>query len=104
MRTRRCGGCGAELGEHPSTAAGDRQPCPACGSLDRSQEVCVSATLTHRSRLGLKAKSPDEKKPFMEQKVGDELFRKSRRRHRLLRVIDRRHGRYVEYIEDAETG
>lgn len=53
--------------------------------------------------LLLKAK-PAIGKWFMKQKVGDEFFRLTRQWHRLSRVLDRRRDRYVERIEDAETG
>jgi len=53
--------------------------------------------------LALKAK-PRTGKWFVKQKIGDELYRATGRWHRLRRLFDRRHDRYVEHIEDAETG
>ncbi len=80
-----------------------RQPCPCCGSTARRFEQWLTASVTVRADLSLKAKPP-KGKPFMLQRVCAELFRLTGRWHRIHRVIDRRGDRYYERIEDDETG
>jgi hypothetical protein len=52
----------------------------------------------------MKAKSPGEKKPFMEQKIGDSYSWARDRWMDLVRVIDRRNDRYRESVVDQVTG
>jgi hypothetical protein len=85
-------------------ALDERQPCPSCGSLDRRVELLLESSIDVRSEVGLKAKEPGARKPFVEQRVGDSYHRDSGRWNRLRRLIDRRRNRYVEHIEDGETG
>jgi len=99
-----CGGCGVELVERTDAAPGARPPCSVCGSVARSFKAQFTGTVKLRSKFAMKAKTKGERRPFVEQKVSDELFRKTGRWHRVRRVIDRRGGRYFEHIEDAETG
>lgn len=99
----RCGECNVVLDETGSEPVEERAPCPACGSTSRFVEQHLAGEVELRSMLSLKAK-PERGRWFMSQKVGDELFRKTGRWHRVTRVLDRRRNRYVERIEDAETG
>jgi hypothetical protein len=52
----------------------------------------------------LKARRRGQGKPFLEQKVGDDLHRKTGTWNRLERVIDREHDRYREHIVDPQSG
>ena len=100
-----CADCKTELlGWSQDEVPAERTPCPHCGSLSRLVDVYVTDTVEVHSMLGVKAKTPGERRPFSEQKVGDEFFRKTGRWHRVRRLVDRRGNRYVEHIEDAETG
>jgi hypothetical protein len=99
-----CAECGAELPESPEIPPAERTPCETCGSLARRFSVGLSATLEVHSQLSVKAKSAGERRPFVEQKVGDDLHRRTGRWSRLVRLIDRRNDRYLEHIEDAGTG
>jgi hypothetical protein len=99
-----CGQCGESLDESSSLPSESRQPCPNCGSLTRRFGVALSATLTMKSELRLKAKSPGEKKPFMEQKIGDSYSWARDRWMDFVMVIDRRNDRYRKRVVDPETG
>jgi hypothetical protein len=103
-QTVRCGNCGIELEESSSTPADDRTGCPACGSESRHFSVSISETVNVRSMLGLKGWPATGGRPFIEQKVGDDLHRKSGRWMRLERVIDRAKNWYRELVTDRETG
>ncbi len=99
-----CGVCGERLDEWPDVPVGERQACPRCRSTSRRFAIQLESTVGLKSQLGLKARSPGEKKPFLEQKTGDDLFRKTRRWRVLNRIIDRRRNRYFERVEDPEAG
>jgi hypothetical protein len=99
-----CRACESALDEPVGLPLDERQPCPSCGSLSRRVEQLLESTIHVRSELRLKAKEPGAREPFVEQRVGDSYHRDSGRWNRLRRLIDRRHNRYVEHIEDGETG
>jgi hypothetical protein len=54
--------------------------------------------------LSLKARDGQTGKLFNEQKIGEEFFHRTGRWRRLRRLIDRCGNRYLQHIEDAETG
>lgn len=99
-----CGVCGELLDERPDLPVGERPCCPRCGSTSRRFGIHLEGIVELKSQLGLKARSPGERKPFFEQRTGDDLFRKARRWMVLNRIIDRRRNRYFESVEDPETG
>lgn len=100
----RCGNCGRELEEAPSTPVPERQPCPECGSGVRRAEIGISSTITTRSTLSFKAHQAGRGRPFAEGKVGDDLHGKSGRWFRLERIIDRARDWYREIVSDRLTG
>jgi DNA-directed RNA polymerase subunit RPC12/RpoP len=100
----RCGNCGRELKEAPSTPVSERPPCPECGSTVRRAEIGISSTITVRSMLSFKARRAGRGRPFAEGKVGDDLHRKSGRWFRLERIIDRTRDWYREIVNDQRTG
>ena len=100
----RCGNCGIELKGSPNTLPDDRRDCPSCGSMLRHFSVSISETITVQSTLALKGRHATGGRPFIEQKVGDDLQRKSGRWMRLERVIDRAKNWYREVVTDRETG
>jgi hypothetical protein len=63
-----------------------------------------SAELELHSHLGPKVKTPGEKKPFLEQNVGDSFWRKGRRWMHVDQIIDRGRNRYTKKVTDPETG
>jgi hypothetical protein len=54
--------------------------------------------------VGVKAKHPKQKKPFIEAVSGDDLHRKSQKWMKLERVVDRDKNQYSETITDPSTG
>jgi DNA-directed RNA polymerase subunit RPC12/RpoP len=86
-QSTRCANCKAPIYEDPGTAAENRIPCTNCGSTLRDHFVTVEDTVTVHEMIGLKGKRPGKKKPFIEQKSGDDLHRKSDRWMKLVRVI-----------------
>jgi hypothetical protein len=100
--TVRCANCRTVLEDDGDAA--NREPCHVCGHTERLYEETLTATVRIRPPLLVKAKSPGERKPFMEEKSGDDLHRKTGRWSKLTRLIDRRGDRYVENIVDEETG
>lgn len=99
-----CGECGELTDEPTGTPVELRKPCPNCGSLSRMAKVHIEEKLGLHSDLGLEARSPGEKKPFLEQKTGDSYWRKMGKWMRRNRIIDRRNNRYIKKVEDPNTG
>jgi hypothetical protein len=67
-------------------------------------KVGIAAELELRGDLGLKARTPGEKKPFIEQKTGNSYWRKMGKWMRRVQIIDRRGNRYVKRVDDPKTG
>jgi hypothetical protein len=82
----------------------ERIDCPACGSMKRAFAIEISDTVQLHSTLTLKAKSAAGGRPFMKQKVGDDLHRKTGKWMKLEGVIDRVKDWYKEAVTDPETG
>src|SRR6266851_644473 len=101
MATAYCAECGLEIADAENVR---RHPCPECGATARRIEETISDTITFRESISIKAKSPGEKRPFMEEKAGDDLHRATGRWNKLTRLIDRRGDHYFEEIIDGETG
>jgi len=99
-----CDECRERIEESPHLADEDRLPCPRCGSRSRYIRVAVSGTLVTHSKLALKGQRLGLKKPFIEQVVGDDLYRKTGRWMKLERVIDRLKNWYHERVTDPSTG
>lgn len=100
----KCSACGRTLTEESSIPPPKRLPCPHCGSKARVFEVHLTSTVTPRSKLNLKARSPKSRKPFLEQVSGDDLFRLTGQWNILKRIIDRARDYYLEVITDPKTG
>ena len=95
----RCQGCDSVLIEPLQVEV--REPCPECGSTNREFLMNAANKLFLGEMLGMKHKRPGEKKPILETKCGDDLFRKTGEWHKLIRIIDRQNDRYYEFITDA---
>jgi hypothetical protein len=78
------------------------EPCPACGSLDRAVTAGDTGKLRELTRL--KVRKGLLRQPELEIKAGDELRFSTGRWSKLERRVDRERDRYLEHIEDAETG
>jgi hypothetical protein len=98
-----CGHCRMVLDESPHTGAKDRAACPSCGSLAGQFSIVVSGDLELHSRLDYKARAPG-RRPFVEDKIGADLHKKSGTWMRLTRVIDRVRNWYSERVVNSRTG
>lgn len=99
-----CQNCGNKIFESAGLASEDRSPCPFCGSKNRSFNITISDTITIHEMLGTKAKRPGDKRPFIEQKAGEDFHRDSQGWRKLERIIDRDNDSYKETITDPKTG
>ena len=64
--------------------------------------VTLGDTVKMHGSVRVKARTPGERRPFVEGKYGDDLHRASGTWSRLWRTIDRRRNRYQERIVDAD--
>ena len=104
MVTVRCGQCKTPLNEPLQTPDGSRIPCPRCGSTSRLSEKAFGATISFRTWLGLKAREPGRRKPFLWQISGASFFRRGQRWVDRLMRFDKRNNQYQEVVSDPETG
>ena len=88
-RTVNCGACGKELAEDPHAPVETRKPCPGCGSTLRDFQKSLSATVTTRTKRREKARHANGGSPYLEQRGGDDLHRKSGKWMKHERLIDR---------------
>ena len=99
-----CGKCKLALKEDPHIQPDQRIPCPSCGSTARIFQVTIHDSIVMKSKLGMKAKHPGVKKPFIEEIIGDDLHRKTNKWMNLSRVYDRENDLYIETVTDPIAG
>lgn len=99
-----CGECGEELTESQSLPESERLPCPKCASIARHVFLNATDSFTFHEMGDLKGKRPGQKKPYIERRQGDSLFRKTGEWHDLSRVVDRENDHYSEKVTDPKTG
>ena len=92
------------LKESPSTMPDQRTPCPMCGSLVRHIEVRLESTVRVTSDLAVKGRRNGERKPFVEQKVGNDVHRATGTWRNRRMVVDRDNDRYLKVVTDPKTG
>jgi DNA-directed RNA polymerase subunit RPC12/RpoP len=100
----KCGKCKAVLQERSDIKPAQRTPCPECGSTSRAFEVTMHANISIHTKMGMKAKRSGEKKPFIVEVSGSDLYRKINKWMKLSRVIDKENDYYCEVITDPVTG
>ncbi|MGO8943524.1 MAG: zinc ribbon domain-containing protein [Syntrophobacteraceae bacterium] len=101
--TVECGECGTLIDSQRDTED-HRISCPNCGSNKRNYHVSITDTMVARDGLGIKAKRPGEKRPFIEDKAMPD-FSQSRGKVVLRKqVIDRDNDKYFESVTDYESG
>lgn len=101
--TIECADCGTEVdgrGDTPEL----RIPCSKCGSIKRNHNVSITETITIREGIGIKAKRPGEKRPYIEDLSSPDYSRNLNKVVHRARVIDRDNDRYFEKITDYESG
>ena len=100
-----CGKCKLALKEDPHIQPDQRiLPCPSCGSTTRIFQVTIHDSIVMKSKVGMKARHPGGKKPFIEEVTGDDLHRETGKWMNLSRVYDRENDLYKEIITDPITG
>ncbi len=103
MVTVTCSVCGAVVNEPPNLPEAERKQCPACGSVSRAYNVLVTDSVTAHDGLRLKARHGPTGKPFLEAKVGEEVFRKNGKWVNRSVRVDRDRNEYSEIVEDKDT-
>jgi hypothetical protein len=77
---------------------------PQQGSVVPEVDRTLSGTQAQHGDLSLKAKRQGQARPFVEEKRGDDLFRKTGRWSRRLQRIDHENDWYDKLVVDPETG
>jgi len=101
--TTKCANCGAQVDPSGDTPE-HRVSCGKCGSTKRNYYVSIAETLVARDGLGVKAKRPGDKRPYVEDLAVPEYSRSRGKVVHRQRVIDRDNDRYFEKVTDYETG
>jgi len=99
-----CGNCGIELSEDFCRPKPDRRPCPSCGDFRRNAYVKIEEKCVAQDGLGIKARHPDQRKPFYESYGGPDRSRSLGKLVHKERTIDRENDDYREHVHDYETG
>jgi len=104
-----CTRCGHETGETEEQIRSNPQPCPQCGSEERTVHVGVSDELKldvkEKIRRKIKVDSYKSKDKIRNILVsGDDLHRNSGKWVKKERVIDRDNDSYKEIVTDPTTG
>lgn len=99
-----CGKCLIHIeNENGSEDQQKRMPCPNCGSVSRHISKHLFDTITLKEMVGAKAKRKGERKPYIEQLLGDDFSTKLNKWMKKLRIIDRDNDIYKEKVFDPET-
>lgn len=103
MKNSVCADCGTPIDEARDTAEA-RAVCPFCGGSKRNIHVSIQESATGRDGLGLKARRPGQKKPYIEAKRGPSHSHRLDKLVERERLIDRDNDKYLEKVTDYETG
>jgi hypothetical protein len=101
--TVECAECGSPINSDGDTPD-HRVPCGNCGSTNRNYHVSISETVVARDGIGMKAKRPGEKRPFVEDRAMPDFSRSKGKLVHREQVIDRDNDRYFERVTDYESG
>ncbi|QWE17165.1 hypothetical protein [Polynucleobacter sp. AP-Nino-20-G2] len=78
--------------------------CPTCGSSAKTIHVEIIEKVNARDGVGMKAKRPGERRPYIEDLSIPEHSHSLEKIVHRARIIDRDKDRYFEKITDYETG
>ena len=98
-----CSDCKAPLVDGDPLAE-PRYACPECGSIKRTIGIGVSEDVPVRDGLGMKAKRPGTKRPYIEAKSGPSYSHKFDKHVHRDTLINRDNNFYSETVTDYETG
>lgn len=94
-----CGACGVAVAERSDLPADQRQPCPACGSLERSIHVGINETLSLHESVRVTSRRPGRAGWLVDYRTGDDYTRLLEGWGRRDLRIDRDNDQYRERIE-----
>jgi hypothetical protein len=95
----RCGGCLAVLDERSDLAAGDRQPCSACGSINRNVDIRVNDSIETHQTVQVRHKAEAKGAWIMKTRAGDDYTRDLEAWSTREMRLDRANDLYSETIE-----
>ena len=98
-----CSECGAIIDDAKDTPD-SRVPCPSCGGVKRTVHVSITETVVVRYGIGVKAKRPEERRPYVEDRSMPSYSHSRGKVVLREQVIDRDNDRYFEKVTDYETG
>lgn len=98
-----CANCGVEIDTGGDTSA-HRVPCYKCGGNKRIHNLSIISKIVLRDGIGVKAKRPGEKKPYVEDKVMPSYSHRFGKHVLHERLIDRDNDHYREVVKDYESG
>lgn len=96
-----CSNCGVTLPHDNNTE--NTSACKNCGGTSKTIHLAIEEKVNIREGLGMKAKRPGEKRPYIEDlSIPEHNYCLEKVVHRA-RIIDRDNDRYFEKITDYET-
>lgn len=97
-----CVDCGKKLEESSNIPAGEREPCPDCGSKRRIYKIALEDEMEIHESISARSFQPNSRKWKQQVKSGDSLFNSTKEWYTLIRIIDRANNLYVEEIKDKD--
>jgi phage FluMu protein Com len=94
--TVKCNKCGTILNEAHDIQVDKRAPCPSCDSTSRRYEESALVKIGVVTGGKMKGKHANEKRPFIEQSSGKDLYRKTGQLMDKIMVVDHDQNLYQE--------
>ncbi len=103
--TVRCQECGTIIVEPLNLVEAERKPCPSCGSKSRKLEIEIreKIKLDIHDKVKTKGRHKPTEKPFIEEQIGDDFYKKEGKWVHKSVLIDRDNDKYKELIVDKKT-
>lgn len=102
-----CTNCGADTGEIEGQANSNPQPCPHCGSMEKTILVKIEEEVQAKESLRGKVKDDNYRSKDKTRRDffhGDDLHKESGKWYKKERIIDKDNDYYKEVVTDPETG
>lgn len=94
-----CGACGGPRAEASSLTIEQRQPCPECGSFQRTVNRGIHEGLPLHDSLRAQSRRPGKGGWLLDTRVGDDYTKLLEGWGRLERIKDREKDQYREFIK-----
>ena len=104
MPDAECKNCGAALEDDSAKAAGERIPCPECGSIARHYKKSLAATACVQAGVRGVAYSESKSKWFAKFRSELSFFRRGGVWVRRYMHLDKKADSYVETVTDPASG